>query len=100
MGKRAKRDEATQRLAEAAKAERRLLKRERRAERELHELRDALHADEARLRRAQDRVARRQADIAAAEERLRQRQTDRARGPQPPSAPVAAEVQSDASPSS
>lgn len=100
MGKRSKRDEASRRLAEAAKAERRLLKRERRAERELDAMGAALQADEARLRRAQNRVNRRRADLAVAEERLRQRQADRAHGPQPLSAPVDAENQSDAPASS
>jgi hypothetical protein len=83
MGKRAKPDEASQALAAAAKAERRLLKRERRAERELAVLRDALRDDEARLARAQHRVERRRSDVAVAEARLRQRQADRAAGPAP-----------------
>lgn len=93
MGKRAKPDAATRRLAEAGKAERRLLKRERRAERELAALHDALRNDEARLARAQARVERRRSEIAAAEARLRQRQAERARGPEPagdrPGAPAA-----------
>ncbi|HEU0116676.1 MAG TPA: hypothetical protein VFQ80_18430 [Thermomicrobiales bacterium] len=89
MGKRANRNEAKRRLDEAAKTERRLLKQERRAERDLAAARDALRDDEARLARAQDRVERRRADVAAAAARLRERQADRARGPAPAAAPPA-----------
>ena len=71
----------TKRLRQAADEERRLLKRERRAEQELAELQRALARDRDRLRRTQDRVERRLAEVADAEMRLRKRQAARAAGP-------------------
>jgi hypothetical protein len=95
MGKRAKADDTSRRLDDAAKAERRLLKRERRAEREVVELRAALQKDEARLRRAEDRVERRRGELAAAEARLTERQAERASGPAAPAAPTAGDHRPD-----
>ena len=74
-------DSVTKRLQQAADDERRLLRRERRAEQELAELQVALARDRDRLRRAQDRVERRLAEVAEAETRLRKRQAARAAGP-------------------
>ena len=63
-----------------AAQERRLLKRERRAERELADLRADLARDLQRLERAKQRVEGRLAEVAAAEARLRARQAERAAG--------------------
>ena len=79
-----KRDNVSVVLEDAAAEERRLLKRERRAERELAELRADLARDQERLERARQRVERRLAEVAAAEARLRERQADRAAGPMVP----------------
>ena len=68
-------------LVEAGAAqERRLLKRERRAERELADLRADLARDLQRLERAKQRVEGRLAELAVAEARLRARQAERAAG--------------------
>lgn len=81
----AKRDEAVDpivaQVTEAGEAERRLLRRERRAERDLDALLEQLAVDEERLERARRRVEERRAEIAEAEARLRRRQADRAAGP-------------------
>ncbi len=68
-------------LRNAADEERRLLKRERRAEQELVDLQAELAKDEERLERAEARITRRRKEIAEAEARLRERQEARARGP-------------------
>ena len=81
----------TKRLRQAADDERRLLKRERRAEQDLAELQLALARDRDRLRRAQERVERRLAEVADAEARLRKRQAARAAGPAGSMASVAAD---------
>lgn len=78
-------DEVTALLRRTADEERRLLKRERRAERELDERRELLARDQERLERAQARLERRRADVAEAETALRERQSARATGPTPPS---------------
>jgi len=65
----------------AADKERRLLRRERRAEREIARLRVKLAEDEALLENARRRVERRRAEVADAEEALRRRQVERAAGP-------------------
>ncbi len=76
-----KRDSTTELLRGRSEDERRLLKRERRAERELLEARALLAKEDARLERAQARVKRRRAEVVAAEARLRERQVARAIGP-------------------
>ena len=68
-------------MRRAADDERRLLKREQRAERELVEARAELEQERERLRRARKRVEARQAVVTKAEERLRRRQAARADGP-------------------
>lgn len=69
------------RLRRGAEEERKLLKRERRTEREVADARAALAEEEQRLGRAEERVARRRRDVAEAEGRLRGRQAARAAGP-------------------
>lgn len=67
-------------LLRGADLERKLFKRERRAERELAALRAELVRDQARLERARSRLERRVTDIARAEAALRARQEERATG--------------------
>ena len=67
-------------LRHGADQERRLLRRERRAEREVSAVRAKLVEDEARLERARRRAERRRSDVADAEGVLRRRQTKRAKG--------------------
>lgn len=64
-----------------AELERRLIRRERRAERDVNELRAKLVEEESRSARAERRVERRRAEVADAEARLARRQTERAAGP-------------------
>jgi hypothetical protein len=61
--------------------ERRLLKRERRAEKRVASLREAVLEAEARLQRAQQRFDARVSELAEAERELFERRADRARGP-------------------
>lgn len=68
-------------MRSASDGERRLLKRERRAERELAETLADLERERERLRRIQEKVDRRLAAVTEAEERLRSRQAARAAGP-------------------
>ena len=81
-----KRDDAAERLRRSADDERRLLKRERRAERDVIDARADLAQEEVRLQRAQARVERSRAEVVAAEARLRKRQAARAIGPSPANA--------------
>lgn len=74
-------DDIARDVARAAKAERRLLERERRAERDLVEAERRLSAEQDRLDRALRRVEKRRADGRAAAEKLRRRQAERAAGP-------------------
>lgn len=74
-------EDVAQEIGRAAKAERKLLERERRAERALVEADRRLIAERERLDRALRRVDKRQADAATAAEKLRQRQAERAAGP-------------------
>ncbi len=81
-----KRDATTDLLHGSAEEERGLLKRERRAERELREARVLLAKEEARLERARARVERRRTEVVAAAAQLRERQVARAIGPAAPGA--------------
>lgn len=74
-------DEVAMLLRRYADEERRLLKRERRAELEVVEQGDRLLEEQARLDRALARVERCRAEIAVAVATLRQRQEARAAGP-------------------
>lgn len=71
-------------VAKGGAAERRLLRRERRAEREVAEARSKLAKDEARFERARLRLEIRRGEAAAAEDALRARQRERADGPSAP----------------
>lgn len=64
-----------------AEGEQRLLRRERRAERELNEARAQVAAEDERLARARRRADRARAKLTAAEARLQQRQHERVAGP-------------------
>lgn len=68
-------------LRRSADVERRLLKRERRAELEVEDRRERLAEEQARLDRALARVERRRAEFAVAVAELRSRQAARAAGP-------------------
>ena len=81
-------DDVARNVARAAKTERKLLARERRAERNLIDARQRLAAEQDRLERAMRRVEKRRAAVEAAAETLEQRQAERAAGPvqEPPDA--------------
>ena len=68
-------------LRQGAERELRLLRQERRAEREVARLRARLNEEEAVFEAARRRVERRRAAVAEAEEALRQRQAARGAGP-------------------
>lgn len=68
-------------LARGSDLERRLLKRERRAERAVLDAQAALADEEDRLARARSRIERLQGAVAAAADELRQAQAARAAGP-------------------
>lgn len=76
-------DEVATLLRRSVDEERRLLKRERRAELEVVERQDRLAEEQAQLDRARARLGRRRAELADAEARLRDRQAARAAGPDP-----------------
>ncbi|MBA3416363.1 MAG: hypothetical protein H0U10_14170 [Chloroflexia bacterium] len=76
-------------LRQGADRERRLLRRERRAEQDVAALRAKLGDDEARLERARRRAERCRTEVTKAEEFLRRRQADRATGPPVAAAPDA-----------
>jgi hypothetical protein len=75
-------DSMTRQFRQAAANERRLLKREQRAEQQLAELRVELARDQERLAKAEARIERRQTELAAAEALLKDRQLARAAGPE------------------
>lgn len=81
MAKHRSTDPAEALFAERAEAERRLLRREQKAERHLAAEREALTAEQAKLRKAEARVERRLAAIRDAEAELARRQAERAVGP-------------------
>lgn len=69
-------------LRQTAAEERRLLKRERRAEKQVVSLREEVAAAEAKVLEAQERLARRCSALAEAERELDEHRTARIRGPQ------------------
>ena len=81
MAKHRSTDSAEALFAERAEAERRLLRREQKAERRLAAERDSLAAEQAKLRKAEARVERRRAAVRDADAELARRQADRAAGP-------------------
>lgn len=80
-------------LRQTAEAERRLLKRERQAEKRVATIRADVAEAHDRLTQAQERLARRTEALAAAERELHEHRTARAAGPLPlatePAAPAA-----------
>ena len=68
-------------LTNGARAELKLLKRERKAERRLAEALTTLAEDSARLRQTQERMERSLEAVSAAQAKLRDAQESRAKGP-------------------